>query len=101
MLKHVTVENLSALLVEAKSVLLDLRAEDAYLAEHIPDAQHLPREALSDFVVHTEKTTPLILYCYHGVSSCTVGNFLLNEGFLNVTSLDGGFSHWQTVNTDS
>ncbi len=33
--------------------------------------------------------------CYHGISSKEVANFLYKEGYINVFSLDGGYSAWR------
>lgn len=94
MLKHLSCKNALAFTTEPSLCVLDIRALDAYLASHIPGAQHLPRETLGHFIETMEKSTPLLIYCYAGVSSVTVGDYLLASGFTNVSTLDGGFNDW-------
>ena len=49
------------------AVLLDVREEDEYEEEHIPDSVNIP---LSEFDqienMHYEKDTPLFVYCHSG-----------------------------------
>jgi thiosulfate sulfurtransferase len=38
---------------------------------------------------------PVIVCCYHGVSSQQAAQFLIHQGFENVYSMDGGFEAWR------
>ena len=38
--------------------------------------------------------SPIIVSCYHGVSSRNVANFLVEQGYENVFSVIGGFDGW-------
>ena len=38
---------------------------------------------------------PLIVTCYHGHSSQSAAAYLVNQGFSDVYSLDGGFELWR------
>ena len=37
---------------------------------------------------------PLIIMCYHGVSSRNTAQFLVEQGFEEVYSVKGGFDGW-------
>ena len=38
--------------------------------------------------------SPIIVSCYHGVSSKNVATFLVEQGYENVFSIVGGFDGW-------
>ena len=38
--------------------------------------------------------SPIIVSCYHGVSSRNVATFLIEQGYENVFSVIGGFDGW-------
>jgi len=99
MLKHVSCQDGAALLTNDAIRWLDIRALADFQHHHIPGATHLPKDALTPFIDSIEKSTPLVVYCYHGVSSVSVGNYLLAAGFLDVSTLDGGFSEWHLTIT--
>ncbi len=42
-----------------------------------------------------EFDTPVIVCCYHGISSQQAAQFLIHQGFEEVYSLDGGFEAWR------
>ena len=48
------------------------------------------------FVNSTDKSNTIIVYCYHGNSSQKAAQLLINFGFLNVYSLNGGYEEWKT-----
>ena len=43
--------------------------------------------------------TPVLVYCYHGISSQNAAAFLIERGFETVYSLDGGFEAWRADGT--
>lgn len=94
MLKHLSCQDAITFVADKTTRWLDIRAASDFHNQHIPGALHLPSEALLSFIEDTDKATPVIVYCYHGVSSVRVGHHLVTAGFLNVSTLDGGFSEW-------
>ncbi|EEZ42274.1 thiosulfate sulfurtransferase GlpE [Photobacterium damselae subsp. damselae CIP 102761] len=38
---------------------------------------------------------PVIVMCYHGISSQGAAQYLLHQGFEQVYSLEGGFEAWR------
>lgn len=75
--------------------VLDIRESAAFEQGHIREAQNISANQLAEFCQHTAKTTPIIVYCYHGISSQTVAYYLLQQGFQEVYSLQGGYTAWQ------
>lgn len=39
--------------------------------------------------------SPLVVVCYHGISSQNAAQYLHEQGFDDVYSLDGGFQAWR------
>lgn len=76
-------------------VVVDVRDTDAYQEAHIPGAQHLAMDQLSDFCQELKPEQPVLVYCYHGISSRSVAQHLVDLDVANVFSLDGGFETWQ------
>jgi thiosulfate sulfurtransferase len=37
---------------------------------------------------------PILVMCYHGISSQGAAQYLVNQGFEQVYSVDGGFEAW-------
>ncbi|MEZ0121766.1 MAG: thiosulfate sulfurtransferase GlpE [Candidatus Reddybacter sp.] len=92
--QHLSVEQLKILLDEQDVVLLDTRDEASYQAAHIDGAMRLDDRTVTGFVNDTEKTSTVVVVCYHGHSSQGAANYLADQGFSNVYSLDGGYSAW-------
>src|SRR3990167_5671505 len=76
-------------------VIADVRDEDSYDEGHIEHAIHLSMGKLQEYCDHAEKTKPILVYCYHGVSSQSVAQHLVEQGFAEVYSLIGGFETWK------
>ena len=94
-------------LTEAKAVVksknaafVDIRDESSFSKSHIPNAIHLTQNNLDSYLSNKKKNDYIIVYCYHGNSSKDVANFLMNQGFKNVYSLDGGFSEYVQTETE-
>jgi len=49
---------------------------------------------IDDFIAKTDKDTTVIVYCYHGNSSQNAAQFIAEQGFPKVYSMDGGFELW-------
>jgi thiosulfate sulfurtransferase len=80
-----------------ESMFVDIRDPNSYQAAHIPGALHLHDANLQEFLQNTEKEKPLVVYCYHGNSSLGAVAYLLENGFKNVASMNGGFEAWRQV----
>jgi thiosulfate sulfurtransferase len=45
-------------------------------------------------VFEVEFEQPILVMCYHGISSQGAAQYLVNQGFEEVYSVDGGFEAW-------
>tara|TARA_B100000470_G_C19437387_1_gene235755 strand:- start:79 stop:249 length:171 start_codon:yes stop_codon:yes gene_type:complete len=55
---------------------------------------------MDSFLKNKNKYDHLIVYCYHGILSRDAAEFLMNQGFKNVYSLNGGFSEYAQTKTE-
>jgi thiosulfate sulfurtransferase len=74
--------------------VVDVRDEQAYASSRVANATHLSNTNLQDFLQDADPDRPVIVYCYHGNSSQSAAAFLVEKGFEQVYSVDGGFEHW-------
>lgn len=88
-------------LIDASApVIADIRDPQSFAAGHIVGAVPLNNENLHDFVLQQASDTPVVVVCYHGVSSQGAAQYLAEQGFAEVYSLDGGFTSWQQIYPD-
>ena len=92
--KHLSVDQLKTMLDEQAVVLLDTRDEASYQAGHIDGSMRLDDRSISVFINEAEKASAVVVVCYHGHSSQGAANYLAEQGFSNVYSLDGGYTAW-------
>lgn len=76
------------------AVLVDIRDPQSYAIGHTPGAFHLTNDTLNTFMQHTEFDKPVMVMCYHGNSSKGAAQYLVQQGFEHVFSVDGGFDAW-------
>ena len=50
--------------------ILDIRDEGSFKEGHINNARHIDNTNFMDFLQSTEFDEPIIIYCYHGITSC-------------------------------
>lgn len=101
----ISVEQAQQKLSFDNTVLVDIRDLQSYSISHAVGAFHLTNDTLRQFIQSHDFSTPVIVMCYHGNSSRGVAQYLLNQGFDEVYSMDGGFDAWiktypQHIETD-
>lgn len=98
--KHLSVEDAPNLLGNERTVLIDIRDAQSFSNGHISGAQHLDNNGIADFIQEREFDDPIIVCCYHGNMSQSAALFLIEQGFDEVYSLDGGFDAWAKRHPD-
>jgi thiosulfate sulfurtransferase len=93
--KEIPVEEAGRMLQEGRALFLDVRDPASYEAAHVPGALYLSDGNISEFVDKTDKSRPLVVYCYHGYTSQGAAAYLLDQGFREVYSVIGGFERWR------
>ena len=79
------------------AVIVDVREQDEWDAEHIPDAIHLSRGTIELDIEEKvpDVNTTVILHCGGGGRSALAAESLQKMGYKNVRSLEGGFKAWK------
>lgn len=82
-------------LVERGAILLDIRAEKDFNQKHIPETFNLTEKTYQLFDDSCDYDDPIIIMCYHGISSKSVATRLVEEGYEQIYNLIGGFEAWE------
>ncbi len=83
------------MLAQPQTQLIDIRDEFAFREGHIEGAVRVDNNNVGNFIGSADKSAPLIICCYHGISSQSVAHFFVEQGFTSVYSLNGGFEGWK------
>lgn len=95
--KHINVEQAKAMMASGNVRVVDIRDELMFNQAHIPHSMHLHGGVMTQFMQETEEDTPVIVTCYHGISSQPAAQYIAEQGYSEVYSLDGGFTQWQNT----
>jgi thiosulfate sulfurtransferase len=79
------------------AILLDIRDQDSFNAAHPKEAQHLSNDNFQQILSPIAKDQPILILCYHGISSKSAAQFISSQGFNQVFSIDGGFEQWNQL----
>ncbi len=93
----ISAENAYQLLQQNDSdvVLVDIRDIQSFSQAHPEQAFHLTNDTMVSFMDEVDFEQPVIVMCYHGISSQGAAQYLLHQGFEQVYSLEGGFEAWR------
>jgi rhodanese-related sulfurtransferase len=97
-IREVTIDDVKAKLDRReKFLLIDVREESEYAADHLPGAIHLGKGIIERDVEDRvpDQTTPLVLYCGGGFRSALAADNLQKMGYTQVLSMDGGIRGWR------
>jgi rhodanese-related sulfurtransferase len=81
---------------EPNLCLIDVREQEEWDEAHIPGAIHIPKGELTTKInaYMADKNHPLYLHCKGGVRSMIAAQWLMDMGYQEVYSVDGGISEW-------
>nr|WP_314739276.1 thiosulfate sulfurtransferase GlpE [uncultured Haemophilus sp.] len=91
---EITPQQAFELMENEGATLADIRDSRRYVYSHAQDAFHLTNESYGRFLDEVDYDEPVIIMCYHGVSSRNTAQFLVEQGFDHVYSVKGGFDGW-------
>jgi len=97
-IKEVTIDEVKATLDRGeKFVLVDVREESEFAADHLPGAIHLGKGVIErDIEARVpDQNTPMVLYCGGGFRSALAADNLQRMGYTQVVSMDGGVRGWR------
>ena len=80
-----------------KFVLVDVREDREFDADHLPGAVHLGKGIIERDIEgkYPDLHTELVLYCGGGFRSALAADNLQKMGYVNVISMDGGIREWR------
>lgn len=93
--QHIDVAGAQQMLNDSNAVLLDIRDPQSFAVAHAQHAKHLTNDTIVGLMEEIDFDQPVLVMCYHGVSSQGAAQYLVNQGFEEVYSVDGGFEAWQ------
>jgi len=97
-IREVTIDEVKAKLDrKEKFLLIDVREESEYAADHLPGAVHLGKGIIERDVeaLVPDQDTPMVLYCGGGFRSALAADNLQKMGYTQVLSMDGGIRGWR------
>lgn len=98
--QHISVQQTHDKMQQSKVSIVDIRDEQSFASGHITGSIHLTNGTLNQFMQDNDMDEPVVVCCYHGISSQQAAQFLIHQGFEEVYSLDGGFEAWRAAFPD-
>ncbi len=96
---NITVEEAHEMLTENPDqfILLDVRTEEEYNAEHIhiPEAKLIPLPELESRIGELDTNKKIIVYSQTGIKSRTASEILVQNNFEHVYNMLGGIDAWR------
>lgn len=86
-----------------EAMVIDVRKESEYAAEHVEDAYSKPLAYINDWVNDIDPNQPFYLHCAGGYRSMIAASILQARGYRNFIEIEGGFkaiSETQVPKTD-
>ncbi|ARJ41626.1 thiosulfate sulfurtransferase [Pantoea alhagi] len=93
----ISVDTAQQRLAEDEALLVDIRDPQSFAAGHARGAFHLTNGTLNTFMQQADFDKPVLVMCYHGNSSKGAAQYLIQQGFEQVYSIDGGFDAWRAA----
>jgi len=75
-------------------ILLDVREQDEYMMHHIEGSQLLPLSGWPASASNLPKEVKYYVHCAVGMRSARAGEWMLQNGFDDVTNVAGGMKQW-------
>ena len=82
-------------LITQGATVVDIRDLQSFNQGRIRGALHLNNDNFTDFVDQADLDNPILVCCYHGISSQHAGKVLIERDFDQVYSINGGFEAWR------
>ncbi|MGF1722924.1 thiosulfate sulfurtransferase GlpE [Vibrio kyushuensis] len=91
----INIEQTQTLLLKPEAILADTRDSQSFAQGHVEEAFPLNNDTIVEFMNEVEFEQPILVMCYHGISSQNVAQYLINQGYSEVYSVDGGIEAWR------
>jgi rhodanese-related sulfurtransferase len=100
---EISPDDARAQMENGRALLIDVREEGDWRADHAKGAKHLERGIIELEIEEQvpDLKTPIICYCGGGSRSALVAESLQKMGYENVKSMSGGFRAWKEAELPS
>ena len=78
--------------IPEKSVVVDVRKDTEYAANHVAEAYSKPLTSINKWIENLNKNEHFFLHCAGGYRSMIAASILHSRGVRNFTEIDGGFT---------
>lgn len=93
--KRISVTAAHEMINNGNVVIADIRDDQSFANGHVKNAYHLSNGTMVAFSQAYDYDTPVLVFCYHGNSSQGAAQYLTQQGYEEVYSVDGGFEMWK------
>ena len=76
--------------------VLDVRTVEEWNEFHVPNTMLIPLDQLASRLIEIPRDKEIVVVCSSGSRSQQGRDILLNAGFTQVTSMQGGLTEWRT-----
>lgn len=97
MFKDINKHEAEIILQNPNAILFDIRDIENFNEGHLSQALHLSSANIDQAINNIQPDTPILIMCYHGISSQLVAQMLVDNGFTQVYSIEGGYCGWMGV----
>ncbi len=92
--EQISADKLSDMVLAGEVTLLDVRAEEEWLAGRLPNANHVMLGYLSDRAAEFINDKPIVVQCRTGARSAIGASVLQASGAKRVINMEGGIQGW-------
>src|SRR5260221_9374922 len=93
-IRQLSAPELKAMLDKGEPLeLVDVRTHEERMFASIERSRLLDRE-YHDELLQRDRDTPLVFQCHHGVRSQQAAEYFRQQGFQNLSNLQGGIDAW-------
>lgn len=91
-INRITAEEFASKVDVKKDIIVDVRRESEYEAEHVENANNIPLDFINDNIASFPKSEHFFIHCAGGYRSMIASSILKARGWDNFTEVEGGFS---------
>ena len=91
-MNRITAQEFAKQVKIGESLILDVRKQSEYSAEHIEEAYSRPLAEINDWVKEIDPKQHFYMHCAGGYRSMIAASILQARGYRNFTEVEGGFA---------
>lgn len=93
-MRELTPQQAATLRAQTDVQFLDVREDWEHELCHIDGDLHIPMGQIPGRLAEIPKDKALVVICHHGMRSYQVAEFLIAQGYSDVSNLNGGIDAW-------